>query len=102
MQIPVLIEPIDGGRFRARAGEPFASSAEGASAQEAAQMLEHQLLERFRAGAQVSVVNIPNGRSAADTHPPLPADDLYKTDWVFQELQEAIAENRRLEESAEP
>ena len=95
MQIPILIEPIEGGRFRARAGEPFATSAEGASAQDAARCLEQQLEERVRAGAQVSVVNVPNGAVASGLS--FPADELYKTDWVFRELQEAIAENRRLE-----
>jgi hypothetical protein len=28
-----------------------------------------------------------------------PADDAYKADWVYRELEEAVAENRRLEES---
>lgn len=33
-------------------------------------------------------------------HAPFPADDLYRTDWAYRELQEAIAENRRLDESS--
>jgi hypothetical protein len=100
MQIPILIEPIEGGRFRARAGEPFVLSADGDTAQEAAKCLEQQLGDRLRAGAQIAFVNIPNGVPASESPPPLPADDLYKTDWVFREMQEAIAENRRIEDSA--
>ena len=38
----------------------------------------------------------------AETTSPLPADDLYLTDWAFRELQEAIAENRQSEETADP
>jgi|ERR1035438_1540768 hypothetical protein len=100
MQIPILIEPIEGGRFRARAGEPFALSADGDTAQAAAKNLEQQLGDRLRTGAQLAFLNIPNCSPVADSPPPLPADDLYKTDWVFREMQEAIAENRRLEDSA--
>jgi hypothetical protein len=99
MQIPILIEPIEGGRFRARAGEPFVLSADADTALEAARFLEQQLGDRMRAGAQIAFVHIPNGTPAFGSPPPLPADDLYKTDWVFRELQEAIAENRRIEES---
>lgn len=99
MQIPILIEAIAGG-YRARAGEPFVLSADGVTAQEAARSLEQKLGDRMRSGAQVVFVNIGNGTPVAGAPPPLPADDLYKTDWVFRELQEAIAENRRIEDSA--
>ena len=45
-------------------------------------------------------MNVPNGKPA--TPPlPFPADNLYETDWVFRELQEAIAENRRREDAAD-
>ena len=100
MQIPILIEPIEGGRFRARAGEPFAQSAEAESAQEAARCLEEHLAERVRNGAHIAVVNVPNGALPSGTQATMPADEAYQTDWVFRELQEAIAENRRAEESA--
>jgi hypothetical protein len=33
---------------------------------------------------------------------PFPEDDAYKTDWVYRELPEEMAENRRLEESVGP
>ena len=99
MKFPILIEPIDGGRFRARAGEPFVLTAEADSAQGAALALEQRLNDRLAAGAQIAMVNLANG-TPAESPPPLPADDLYQTDWVYRELQEEIEENRRSEESA--
>ena len=55
---------------------------------------------RLANGMQVVMITIPNSAAGA-APPPFPADDLYKTDWVYRELQEAIAENRRLDEAAE-
>src|SRR5947209_2697510 len=98
MQIPILIEPIEGGRFRARAGEPLAISADGASKPEAIQKLREQIEARLRAGAELQTLMI--GIPIAYDLPP--ADELYKTDWFFKELQETIAENRRREDDANP
>jgi hypothetical protein len=60
MQIPVLIQPIEGGRFRARAGEPFAMTAEAASPEEATATLAKQLEECFRAGAAITCASAPS------------------------------------------
>jgi len=100
MKITILIEPIEGGRFRAQAGEPLPLSAEADSREEAGRHLEQLLADRLRSGAELREVNVPNGEP---TPPPLPfpADNLYETDWVFREMQEAIAENRRIEDEAE-
>ena len=98
MQIPILIEPIEGGRFRARAGEPFALTAEGDSAGAAVLELERLMNERLSNGARLTTVNLPNGPSDAASHPPFPADELYLTDPSFAELRQIIAEQRRLEE----
>jgi hypothetical protein len=100
MQIPILIEPIDGGRYRARAGEPFAQTAEGESAREAARTLEEQLIARLLHGATMVFLDIPNGKPVSDQTASFPGDNLYESDWAFQELQEAITENRRVEENA--
>lgn len=102
MQIPILIEPTQGGRFRARAGEPFVLTADGNTSQEALHCLELLLKERLRAGAQLAIMNVPNGATASQTQSGLLADDAYKSDWVFQELQDELSENRKLEESANP
>ncbi|MCI0463370.1 MAG: hypothetical protein L0Z62_41060 [Gemmataceae bacterium] len=100
MNIPILIEPLAEGRFRAQTGPPWGLSADGATASEAKQHLAELIQARLAGGAQLAVRTIPNS-VAGVTGPPFPADDLYKTDWVYRELQEAIAENRRLEEAAD-
>ncbi len=100
MHITILIEPLAEGRFRAQTGPPWGLSAEGATASEAEQNLAELIRTRLASGAQLAVLTIPNSVTGV-TGPPFPADELYKTDWVYRELQEAIAENRRLEEAAD-
>ena len=98
MELLILIEPIAGGRFRARAGEPLALTAEGSSREEATRQLEALLRERLHGGEQLATIQIENG-SPLPPSPfqpaPLPADD-----WAFQTMREAIAENRRREDEA--
>jgi hypothetical protein len=98
MQIPILIEPIEGG-FRAKAGEPFAASAEGPTAEEAAQRLEMIVRGRLSEGSRLGTINLGNGAALPATGPlqlePLPDDD-----WFFRTMREAIAEDRRREDEA--
>jgi hypothetical protein len=101
MQLPILIEPTTDGRFRAQVGDPFHLTAEADDAQRALQDLAQLLRQRLESGARVAVLTLTDGVVQVAA-PPLPADDAYKTDWVYQELADAIVENRRLEESAGP
>jgi uncharacterized protein (DUF433 family)/predicted RNase H-like HicB family nuclease len=98
MHVLILIEPIEGGRFRAKAGEPFGVSAEGKTAEEAAQQLKTILHSHLRAGSLLALLDLGNGAPAPlDLHhlEPLPGED-----WFFQTMDEAIAENRRRESEA--
>jgi hypothetical protein len=99
MQVLILIEPIEGGRFRAKAGEPFGLSAEGENADEAAQRLKKILQDRLRMGSRLALLDLGNGLPA--TLPPLPLEPLPGEDWFFQNMREAIEENRRRENEAE-
>jgi len=101
MQLPILIEPVPGGRFRASLGDPFHAAAEADDPQGAVQELVRLLQQRLKSGARIAVLTIANG-AVQGPAAPLPADDAYKTDWVYRELEEAIAQNRRLEEPAGP
>src|SRR5436190_1959230 len=96
MQIPILIEPVATGLYRAKAGEPFALSAEGVTPSEATERLETVVRERLKAGSYLGVINLDNGSSPTSPAPlrlePLPDDD-----WFFQTMREAIAENRQRE-----
>jgi hypothetical protein len=100
MQIPVLIEPLKNGQFRAKAGEPFVESADAPTAQEAVQLLEEALRARLSDGGRLEVIELPNGTEACSSGKlelePLPDDD-----WFFQTMREVIAENRRREDEAE-
>jgi hypothetical protein len=49
-------------------------------------------------GKQLRTLTIANGTATPSLPSPLPADNLYQTDWAFRELQEALAKNRREEE----
>jgi len=96
MQIPILIEPIALGRFRARAGEPFMGCAEGDTASEAARSLQQLLAERVQNGAQYAMVNVPNANTESSIYfSPLPDDD-----WFFRTMREEIEKNRHLEDEA--
>jgi hypothetical protein len=99
MQIPILIEPLEGGRYRAKAGEPFAATVEGPTAEEAAQRLEATVRDRLNAGSRLGVIEVSNGTSAASVG--LHLDPLPDDDWFFQTMREAIAENRRREDEAD-
>src|SRR5688572_14215701 len=97
MQLPILIEPIDGGRFRARSGEPLALMTEGATAHEALTALQAALREQLRSGARLGAVDVENGSVSAPAGP-LQLDPLPEDDWFFQTMREAIEENRRRED----
>jgi hypothetical protein len=101
MQLPVLIEPTPEGRFRARLGDPFHATTEADDAEGAVHELVQLVAKRLQSGAKIAVLTVTNG-GVQGSATPFPADDAYKSDWVYRELAEAIAENRRLEESAGP
>src|SRR5947208_2398380 len=98
MQIPILIEPIEGARFRAR--EPFGLTAEADTADAAARVLEVYIRQRLDAGSHLTFLDLGNAAPARPPHafylPPVPEDD-----WAFREMREAIAENRRREDEEE-
>jgi hypothetical protein len=101
MQLPILIEPTPEGRFRARLGDPFQATAEADDAEGAVRELVQLVAKRLQGGAKVAVLTLANG-GVQGSAAPFPADNAYQSDWVYRELEEAIAENRRLEESAGP
>jgi hypothetical protein len=82
-------------------GEPFQVSAVADDVQHALEEVVRQVQQRFRTGARVAVLRLANGSVEAIAEP-FAEDDAYKTDWVYRELSEEMAENRRLEESVGP
>ena len=87
MQIPVLIEPMDGKGFQARGAE---LSAQGATREEALRNLHEQLQARIRQGAALVPLEV-----AQQPHPLAEFAGMFKDDSDFQEVIEIMAENRR-------
>ncbi|HWG45144.1 MAG TPA: hypothetical protein VN688_20410 [Gemmataceae bacterium] len=99
MQITILIEPIEEGRFRAKAGELFGVSAEGETAEEAAHQLETILQDHLHSGTRLALLELGNG-SSPPISAPLHLEPLRDDDWFFQTMREVIAENRQREDKA--
>jgi predicted RNase H-like HicB family nuclease len=100
MQVLILIEPIEGERFRARASEPFGVSAEGKTAEEAAQQLRTILRDRLQAGSRLALLDLGN-ELPTPTPAPLQLEAFPDDDWFFRTMREAIAENRQRENEAD-
>ena len=92
MNIPILIERVDGNGFRSCGGEPFALAAEGASRAEVVAKLREQLQARLREGAELHSLEVPLPAAA---NPWLDGAGMFKDDPYFDEWQQAIADNRR-------
>lgn len=95
MEIPILIEPLAEGRFRAKAGEPFGVAVEAGSRHEALKQLEAQIKSQLEAGAELLTLKL------ALAHQTMPGE-VFHNDPLFDEWLELIAENRRREDSQNP
>ena len=87
MQIPILIEPLEGDRFRAKAGAPFELSVEAATKDEAVRLLRERIGEQLASGAEIRVVSVP-----APADPPITrvwgvAKDYPYWDEFLQEIE---------------
>jgi predicted RNase H-like HicB family nuclease len=58
MQIPVLVEPVPNHGFRAKAGEPLALSADGATPEEAVRNLHTAMQQQLKNGKQLRSVDM--------------------------------------------
>jgi predicted RNase H-like HicB family nuclease len=90
MQLPVLVEPIAENRFRAKGGEPFALTAEGATRADALQNLQRMIETHLAGGAEVVSLEIPTL-----DNPWRQMQGIFKDDPWFDEWQQAIAEYRQ-------
>jgi hypothetical protein len=96
MQIPIMIEPVDGNGFRSRGGEHFALSAAGATREEVLAKLRDQLLARLRDGTEVVTIEVQDQR-----HRLAAFAGMFKDDPLFDSWQKSIAKYRR-EVEADP
>ena len=91
MKIPVLIEVTEDHRFRATGGEPFAPAVEADTAEAALDMMRRGILERVAQGGRIAAIDLPAG-----TSPWRQVFGIFDDDPLFDEWQQAIAENRRV------
>jgi hypothetical protein len=90
MQIPILIERVNGNGYRSRGGEAFDLSAEGATREEVLASLRRQLRERLNRGAEVVSLNVTD-----EPHPLARFAGMFKDDPFFESWQKSIARYRR-------
>jgi len=90
MQIPILIERVNGNGYRSRGGEPFNLSAEGATREEVLAALRRQLQDRLRGGAEVISLDV-----APEPHPLARFAGMFKDDPLFESWLRSIAKYRR-------
>ena len=97
MQIPVLIEPVPGNRFRASGGEPFAIVAEGATAEAALAQFKDRVASKLRSGARVTSIDVQ-----VSDHPWLEFAGMFdKDDPLVQEWLEILNQQRERDEGRE-
>jgi hypothetical protein len=92
MKLPVLVEPVAGAGYRARAMAPFDWSAEGPTAEAAVAKLQEEANRHAGNGARVAAIEVPDYGSHAWLTGTRPLD-LH--DPVIQEWLDIIEENRR-------
>jgi predicted RNase H-like HicB family nuclease len=91
MKISVLIEPVAGNGYRARNGEPFDRSAEGATEEEAVRKLQELIRGKLSTGVRLLQVELPE-----PDNPWLQmAGTLDLNDPLVKEWIEIMEENRR-------
>jgi hypothetical protein len=100
MQIPILVEPMTGGGFRATIGEPFAAFAEGGSAEEATRALATAVKARIQPGARIAGLTVDEIDTSLAG--PIHFDPVPEDDWFFRTMSEEIATDRRLEDEVIP
>lgn len=97
MQIPVLIERVEGAGYRARSGEPLPLTAEGSTEADALARLRELIEKRFASGSKLVQLNVgpaedPWAKFAGTWDP---------NDPFIQEWEQAVA-NYRKEKDGDP
>ena len=92
MEIPVIIEPLQGAGYRVTGagGLSVGLAAEGATADEALERLTGQIQSRLQAGAKMADLNVVTGEAPWRQDAGCLAGDPLFEPWL-----EAIRENRR-------
>lgn len=90
MQIPVVVKRVKSNGYRARATEPFAVSAKGATCEEALTKLRAKIQTRLKNGTELVGLEI-----SPPPHPLAEFAGMFKDDPDFDDVLKIMAENRR-------
>jgi predicted RNase H-like HicB family nuclease len=90
MQIPILVEPMQGNGYVARGGEPLAISAEGDTQEKALANLREKLEARLCGGAVVVPFDLP-----AKPNPLAEFVGIFKDDPLIEEWKKSMKAYRR-------
>jgi predicted RNase H-like HicB family nuclease len=89
MEIPVIVEPVNGNGYRAT-WVPGGVTADGRTRDEALRAIRQAIQARLAAGTEIRTVNIPGAENSWSRY-----EGVYENDPLFDEWQQAIAEYRR-------
>jgi hypothetical protein len=90
MQIPILVERIAGDGYRARAFQPFAVTAKGATRQEALARVREKVESRLKDGTELVGLEV-----GPETNPWVEFAGMFKDDPLIDEWKKAMAEYRK-------
>ena len=97
MQIPVAIEPIGDGQFRAQSFPPFPAVADGSTRDEAVSKVQAEVNKQVEQGKEVVMVEVP----AKEPNPLMAMAGWLKDDPLYDAWQAEIREYRRQLDIAE-
>jgi hypothetical protein len=90
MEIPVLVEPLPDGGFRARSADPFALTAQGDTPDAALRNLRDLITTRTTSGAILTAIDVPVRRFG-----PHPGAGIYRDDPLFDRWKAEIEAYRQ-------
>ena len=90
MEIPVLLEPLPSGGFRARSGDPLELTAQGDSPDSALRNLRDLIETRIASGSVLTTIEVPN--TAVGRHP---GAGIYRDEPLFDRWRAAIETYRQ-------
>jgi hypothetical protein len=85
MEIPVLLEPLPAGGFRARSGDPLDLTADGDSPATALRNLRNLIETRIATGTVLTTIEVSIARTGRH-----PGAGIYRDEPLFDPWQEAV------------
>lgn len=90
MEIPILVEPMPGGGFRARSADPLGFTAQGDTPDAALHQLRDLIAARAASGAIWTTIDVPDPK-----YGPHPGAGIYRDDPLFDRWRAEIEAYRQ-------